>query len=146
MPQGFNQILLLGNLAAEPELRRTGNGVALCTLRLAVDEMRRPPEGGELARERLFIDAIVSGSQAESSHRWLHEGSRVLLQGRLQRLEWTGRDGRRHSGYRVVASRVQFLDPTRREGAPDAPDTPDAHAPAAPAAPPTRPPSGDIPF
>ena len=116
--QGFNQILLLGRLAAEPELRRTGTGVALCTLRLAVDETRRPPEGG---------DPVASGD-------------RVFVQGRLNRREWTGRDGRQHSSYRVLASRVQFLDPPKTGSGADAPGAPFVPAPA------PRPPSGDLPF
>lgn len=138
--QGFNQILLLGRLAAEPELRRTGTGVALCTLRLAVDETRRPPEGGDPVRETLYVDAIATGPQAESCNRWLASGDRVFVQGRLNRREWTGRDGRQHSSYRVLASRVQFLDPPKTGSGADAPGAPFVPAPA------PRPPSGDLPF
>ena len=137
MSQGFNQILLLGNLAREPELRRTGNGAAVCVFRLAVDDVRRPHPGAEPVTEKLYVDVMTTGRLAETCHAALVQGSRAFVQGRLQLREWVGRDGLRHSGHRVFATHVSFLDPPRTPAAPvpaPAPQTPDA------------PPSGDLPF
>ena len=89
---GFNQVILVGNLAKDPELRRTGDGLAICFLHLAVDDVRRN-RAGELVEEKLFVEVVVTGPQAEAANAALAKGSRVFVQGRLQVNEWTGRDG-----------------------------------------------------
>lgn len=137
MATGFNQVILLGNLVRDPELRRTGGGVAVCNLRLAVDDVRRN-RAGEPVTETLFIDAVVAGPQAEAANAALSKGSRVFLQGRLQMNEWTGRDGARHTAPRVAAQRIDFLDahraaPQEPASAPGAPGAAPAPAPGAPA-------------
>lgn len=142
MATGFNQVILLGNLTRDPDLRRTGSGIALCNLRLAVDDVRRN-RAGETVRETLFVDAVVAGPQAEAAHAALAKGSRVFLQGRLQLNEWTGRDGARHSELRVAAQRIDFLDALHRAAEEPAPAAPAAPA-AAKADPGVAP--GDLPF
>ena len=136
MQQGFNQILLLGNLTEDPGLRRTGNGAAVCVFRFAVDDVRRPAPGAEPVKETLYVDVMTVGHLAETCHAALSQGSRAFVQGRLQLREWIGRDGLKHSSHRVFATHVTFLDP--RPGPADAP----AFPPPAPDAPP----SGDLPF
>ena len=143
MANGFNQVILLGNLVREPDLRRTGTGLSVCTLRLAVDDVRRS-RSGEPVTETLFIDVVVAGPQADAAGTALSKGSRVFLQGRLQMNEWTGRDGARHSAPRVVAQRIDFLD--ARRAAPAAPSGEAAPPPAAGSAPAPAAPSGDLPF
>ena len=144
---GFNQVILLGNLAKDPVLRRTGDGLALCFLRLAVDDVRRN-RAGEPVTETLFVDIVVTGPQAEAANAALSRGSRVFVQGRLQFNEWTGRDGARHSGHRVAAQRIEFLDRRPAAAADSAAPAESAAAPeAAPDAPapvPEKP--GDLPF
>ncbi len=128
---GFNQVILLGNLAKDPVLRRTGDGLAICFLHLAVDDVRRN-RAGELVEERLFVDVVVTGPQAEAANAALSKGSRVFLQGRLQVHEWTGRDGVSRSAPRVAAQRIDFLGARPADGAKaPAPAAPDAAAPAA---------------
>ena len=129
MSQGFNQILLLGNLAREPELRRTGNGAAVCVFRLAVDDVRRPHPGAEPVTEKLYVDVMTTGRLAETCHAALVQGSRAFVQGRLQQQEWTTRDGQRRSQIRVVASTVQFLDPVGPPADRSAPEGGSAPAP-----------------
>ena len=133
MANGFNQVILLGNLVRDPDLRRTGGGVAVCNLRLAVDDVRRN-RAGEPVTETLFIDAVVAGPQAEAANAALSKGSRVFLQGRLQMNEWTGRDGARHTAPRVAAQRIDFLD-AHRAPAPQEPEQPAPGAPGAAPAP-----------
>ena len=108
MSQDFNQILLMGNLACEPELRRTGNGAAMCVFRIAVNDVRRPAPGAEPVREKLYVDVMTLGHLAETCHAALSQGSRAFVQGRLQLREWVGRDGLKHSAHRVFATHVTF--------------------------------------
>jgi single-strand DNA-binding protein len=99
--------------------------------------------------ETLFVDIVVTGPQAEAANAALSRGSRVFVQGRLQFNEWTGRDGARHSGHRVAAQRIEFLD--RPAGAAKAATAAAAPAPA-PGAPAGAKPApaaekpGDLPF
>ncbi len=149
---GFNQVILVGNLAKDPELRRTGGGVAVCNLRLAVDDVRRN-RAGELVEEKLFVEVVVTGPQAEAANAALSKGSRVFVQGRLQVNEWTGRDGISRSAPRIAAQRIDFLGAHRAATqepatAPGAPGAAPAPAPAAPggAKPDAGVKPGDLPF
>lgn len=132
MSASFNRVILVGSLVRDPEYRRAAsNGMAVSDFRMAVDD----PYKGRSAAARdgrsntLFIDVVTWDSLAESVHGHLRQGSRILVEGRLQQQEWTTRDGQRRSQIRVVASTVQFLDPV-------GPSASGAPAPAADAAPP----------
>ncbi|MGN0844714.1 MAG: single-stranded DNA-binding protein [Kiritimatiellia bacterium] len=136
---GLNRIYLMGTLVRDPEYRVGGSGDAKTDFRIAVDDSRRN-RSGEFIKKTLFIDVIAFGAQAESVQRYLNQGSRVLVEGRLILDEWKTRDGQERSTYRVVASSVQFLDPpsSRPLNASDPasrPGSSDQHSP-----------SGDIPF
>lgn len=148
MANGYNQVILLGNLAKEPELRRTGDGNAVCMLRLAVNDYRRT-RTGEVVEETVYADVAVFGRQAETANESLVKGSRVFVQARLRTEEWIGRDGAHHSALRIAAQRIEFLD--RPAGAAKAATAAAAPAPA-PGAPAGAKPDaaaekpGDLPF
>ena len=131
MSASFNRVILVGSLVRDPEYRRAAsNGMAVSDFRMAVDD---PYKGRAQQREgrsnTLFIDVVTWDQLAESVHGHLRQGSRILVEGRLQQQEWTTREGQRRSQIRVVASTVQFLDPV-------GPSASGAPAPAADAAPP----------
>ena len=132
MANGYNQVILLGNLAKEPELRRTGDGNAVCTLRLAVNDYRRT-RTGEVVEETTFADVAVFGRQAEAANESLVKGSRVFVQARLRTEEWVGRDGARHSALRIAAQRIEFLDRPAGAARAATPAAAPAPAPGAPA-------------
>lgn len=113
MSASFNRVILVGSLVRDPEYRRAAsNGMAVSDFRMVVDD---PYKGRSAARDgrsnSLFIDVVTWDQLAESVHGHLRQGSRILVEGRLQQQEWTTRDGQRRSQIRVVASTVQFLDP-----------------------------------
>ena len=133
MSASFNRVILVGSLVRDPEYRRAAsNGMAVSDFRMAVDD---PYKGRSAAREgrsnTLFIDVVTWDQLAESVHGHLRQGSRVLVEGRLQQQEWTTREGQRRSQIRVVASTVQFLDPVGPPSGGFRSDAPDgAGAPA----------------
>lgn len=140
MSASFNRVILVGSLVRDPEYRRAAsNGMAVSDFRMAVDD---PYKGRNPAREgrsnSLYIDVVTWDSLAESVHGYLRQGSRILVEGRLQQQEWTTRDGQRRSQIRVVASTVQFLDPVGPSAAGGAPAAAPDGAPA-PAAEPAGP-------
>jgi single-strand DNA-binding protein len=104
----YNKIILIGNLTKDPEIRYTPSGVAVTTLRLAVNS--RYKIGNELKEETLFIDTVVFGKQAETCNQYLNKGRRVLVEGRLQERKWES-NGQQRSKFEVVASAVRFIGP-----------------------------------
>ncbi len=107
----FNRVILMGNLTRDPELRRTPSGIAVCDVRLAVNENFRD-KNGERVEKAVYVDISVWGQQAESCERFLRKGSPVFVEGRLQYDEWESQQGEKRNKLRVVAARVQFLGPS----------------------------------
>jgi single-strand DNA-binding protein len=110
----YNKILLMGNLTKDPELRYTPQGTAVANLRMAVNRKYRTKDQ-ELKEEVCFITAVVWNKQAETCNQYLHKGSSVFVEGRLQSRTWEDNTGAKRSVIEVRAERVQFM------GAPGAP-------------------------
>src|SRR4030042_1147444 len=104
----FNKVLLIGNLTKDPELRYTPQGTAVANLRLAVNRRFRN-KNQEFKEETCFITAVVWDKQAETCNQYLHKGSPVFVEGRLQSRSWEDNAGQKRSVIEVRAERVQFL-------------------------------------
>jgi single-strand DNA-binding protein len=110
----------MGNLTREPELRHTPKGTAVCKVGLAVNRAWRN-EAGELKEKVTFVDIAVFGKTAENVAHYLHKGSPVFVEGRLELESWIDRESQeKRSKLSVVAELVQFLNSGKRENA-DAP-------------------------
>ncbi len=108
----MNVVALVGRLVADPELRYTPSGVAVTTLRIAVDR-RFKSESGE--RESDFFDIIAWRQRAEYAANYLAKGQRIAISGSLQQRSWVQQDGQKRSKVEVVAENLQGLD--RPQGA-----------------------------
>jgi single-strand DNA-binding protein len=105
----LNKVLLIGNLTRDPELRYTPQGTAVANLRLAVNR-RFKSKTNELKEETCFITAVVWNKMAESCNQFLHKGSPVFIEGRLQSRSWEDTaSGKNRTVIEVRAERVQFL-------------------------------------
>lgn len=104
----FNKVLLMGNLTRNPEIRYTPSGTAVADLGLAVNENFKN-KAGETVESTCFVDVVVWGRQAETTSEYLHKGSPVFIEGRLQLDQWESQQGEKRSKLRVRAERVQFL-------------------------------------
>ncbi len=104
----FNRVYLMGNLTKDPGLRYTPQGIAVANLRLAVNR-RFKTKTGELKEEVCFITAVVWNKQAETCNQYLHKGSPLFVEGRLQSRSWEDNTGAKRSVIEVRAERVQFL-------------------------------------
>ncbi len=104
----YNKVLLMGNLTKDPELRYTPQGTAVVNLRLAVNRKYRTKDQ-ELKEEVCFITAVVWNKQAETCNQYLHKGSSVFVEGRLQSRSWEDNVGAKRSVIEVRAERVQFM-------------------------------------
>jgi len=111
-------VFLMGNLTKDPELRYTPQGTAVLNLRLAVNRRFRN-KNQELKEEVCFITAVVWNKQAETCNQYLHKGSGVFVEGRLQSRSWEDNAGGKRSVIEVRAERVQFLGaPSAKTAAP----------------------------
>lgn len=110
---GLNKVFLMGNLTRDPELRYTPSGTAVVTIGLAVNREYRD-KNGEIQKEVCYVDVDAWARQAELCADFLHKGSPVHVEGRLQYDTWEGPDGEKRSKHKVRADRVQFLDKSGR--------------------------------
>ena len=122
----LNHITVMGRLTRDPELRRTGTGVAVTSFTVAVDR-DFGGQGGE--RETDFIDCVAWRQTGEFVSKYFTKGRMAVVSGRLQIRNWTDKDGNKRRTAEVVADNVYFGD-SRRDG--DATGATYA-APAAPA-------------
>lgn len=115
---GLNNVVLIGNLTRDPELRYTPSGIPVCTLRLAVNR-NFTNQQGEIETD--FFNVVVWRNQAEKCAEYLNKGRQVAITGRLQSRSWEGNDGQRRFATEVVADRVVFLGrrSQREEGVDD---------------------------
>ena len=111
----LNHIVIMGRLARDPELRRTGSGVAVTSFRLAVDRDFAPKDGGE--RETDWIDCVAWRQTGEFVSKYFTKGRMAVVSGRLQIRNWTDKDGNKRSSAEVVADNVYFGDSKRDDHA-----------------------------
>lgn len=109
----LNHITIMGRLTRDPELRRTGSGVAVTSFTLAVDRDYNPKDGGE--KETDFIDCNAWRNTAEFIAKHFSKGSMAVVSGRLQIRNWTDKDGNKRRSAEVVADSVYFGDSKRSE-------------------------------
>ena len=109
----LNHIVLMGRLTRDPELRRTGSGVAVASFSLAVDRDFGGRDGGE--KETDFIDIVAWRNTAEFVSKYFTKGRMAVVSGRLQIRNWTDKEGNKRRSAEVVADNVYFGD-SKRDG------------------------------
>ena len=134
----LNHIVIMGRLTRDPELRRTGSGVAVTSFTVAVDRDFGNRDSGE--RETDFIDCVAWRQTGEFVSKYFTKGRMAVVSGRLQIRNWTDKEGNKRRTAEIVADNVYFGD-SKREGetggtfgaATSAPSFGGYSAPAAPA-------------
>ena len=114
----LNHIVLMGRLTRDPELRRTGSGIAVASFTLAVDRDFGGRDGGE--KETDFIDIVAWRNTAEFVSKYFAKGRMAVVSGRLQIRNWQDKDGNKRRSAEVVADNVYFGD-SKRDGSAPAP-------------------------
>ena len=108
----LNQSTIMGRLTRDPELRRTGSGVAVASFTLAVD--RDYTQQGQ-ERETDFIDCVAWRNTGEFVSKYFTKGRMAVVSGRLQIRSWTDKDGNKRKAAEVVADNVYFGDSNKKE-------------------------------
>jgi len=102
----LNHITVMGRLTRDPELRRTGNGIAVASFTVAVDRDIANKETGE--RETDFIDCVAWRGTGEFVSKYFSKGSMAVVTGRLQIRNWTDKDGQKRRTAEILADHVYF--------------------------------------
>jgi single-strand DNA-binding protein len=111
----LNQVILVGNLTRDPELRYTPQGTAVITLRIAANTLFKD-KNGQLQKDTCFVNVIAWGHMAENCNQYLQKGRQILVDGRLQSRSWQDKEGNNRSTIEVRANKVQFMPrPVREE-------------------------------
>lgn len=103
-----NKVILVGHLGADPELRATGSGRAMCKFRIATNRVFKDGEGNK--QEQVNWHRIVAwGKQAEVCSRFLRRGRQVYVEGRLDHSSYEDAEGKKRYSTEVVSNSVVFL-------------------------------------
>ena len=99
-----NKVILIGRLGKDPEIRYTPNGTAVANLSLATSFK---PKDGEEKTE--WHRCVAFGRTAEVCGEYLHKGSQVYIEGRLQTRDWEDKEGNKRYTTEVLVERMQML-------------------------------------
>lgn len=101
----LNHIVIMGRLTRDPDLRRTGSGIAVANFSVAVE---RDFKSGDGERETDFIDCVAWRQTGEFVSKYMKKGSMAAVSGRLQIRTWTDNDGAKRRTAEIVADNVYF--------------------------------------
>lgn len=102
----LNKIIIMGRLTRDPELKRTGTGLAVANFGVAVK--RDYPNRDTGAYEVDFINCVAWRQTGEFVSKWFNKGSMIVVSGRLQMRNWTDKDGNKRTTAEVIAENVYF--------------------------------------
>lgn len=130
-----NKVILVGRLGAEPETRAFPNGGSICTLRIATSESWKDRQTGERQERTEWHRVILRNGLGEVAQKYLHKGSQVYIEGRIQTRKWQGQDGQDRYSTEIVGNEMTMLDSrgnasndnasSQSQSAPDYGDVPD---------------------
>lgn len=132
----LNHITIMGRLTRDPELRRTGSGIAVASFTLAVDRDFPNKETGE--KETDFVDCVCWRQTGEFVSKYFTKGRMAVVSGRLQIRKWRNDQGENRYSTEVVAENVYFGD-SKRDG-----DSANSYSPAPSYTPPITPDASDF--
>lgn len=103
----MNHINLMGRLVRDPELKRTQNGIPICSFSIACERDFKNQSG---EKETDFIDIVAWRHIAEFVSKYLSKGRMANIEGRLQLRDWTDKSGNKRRSAEILADRVYFAD------------------------------------
>lgn len=108
MARGINKVILIGNLGADPEMKYTAGGTAICKFRIATTEVYKDRDGNQ--QERTEWHRVVAWARlAEICGQYLAKGRTVYVEGSLRTSSWDDQDGNKRYMTEINARDVQFL-------------------------------------
>jgi single-strand DNA-binding protein len=103
-----NKAILVGRLGRDPETRYTSSGQAVCNFTLATDETYKD-RSGERQKRTEWHRIVVWAKQAEIAQQYLHKGSLIYVEGRIQTRQWDDKEGQKRTTVEIVATNFRML-------------------------------------
>lgn len=104
---GVNKVILVGNLGADPEMRYTADGTAVCNFRIATTEKFTDRQGNRQERTE-WHRVVVWRKLAEICGQYLSKGKQVYIEGKIRNETWE-KDGVKQYSYKIEADTMQML-------------------------------------
>jgi single-strand DNA-binding protein len=109
MARGINKVILVGNLGADPEVRYTGGGTAIASLRIATSEQWTDKQSGQKQERTEWHRVKLFGRLAEIAGEYLKKGQQVYIEGSLRTDKYTDKDGIERYSTDIIANDLQML-------------------------------------
>lgn len=108
MVRGLNKVQIIGNLGRDPEMRYTPSGTAVTNFTVAVGRQRRTADN-QFVDETEWFRVVTWEKLAETCDKWLHKGSQVYIEGRLQTRKYNDKDGVERTAVELIANEMIML-------------------------------------
>ena len=116
-----NRVILIGNLGSDPEIRYTQSGSPVCSFKIACSEKYKDASGN-MQENTEWVPIVAWGKLAEICSQYLHKGSRVYIEGKLQTRKWQDKEGGTRYTTEIVAREMKMLDGRESGGRDVAPE------------------------
>lgn len=103
----FNQVIIIGNITKDPELKSLPSGNKIASFSVATNRVWKEKDGTK-KEQTDFHNVLVFGKQAETVAQYMKKGSQILVRGRLQTRSWDDKDGKKVYRTEIVSDIVQF--------------------------------------
>lgn len=124
----FQQILIIGRLGADPDIRYTPDGTPVANIRIATDESYKNKGGEKVARTE-WHRVVAFGKMAETIGNYLGKGRQVMIVGKNHTRKWTDQNGVDRYTTEIFASNMRMLDSAKKESTPADTAPPVEHIP-----------------
>ena len=110
MARGFNKVMIMGNLGADPEVRYMPSGAAVTNLRVATSEVWKDRQSGERQERTEWHRIVLFNRLAEIAAQYLRKGSKVFVEGSIRTNKWQDANGQDRYTTEIIAASMQLMD------------------------------------
>ena len=108
----LNDIVVMGRLTRDPELRRTDSGVAVASFSIAVESDYKDKNGD---RKTIFLDCVAWRSTGEFVSKYFSKGRMAVVKGSLDIRDWTDKEGNKRKSPEIVVENMYFADSKKED-------------------------------
>lgn len=110
MAKGINKVILIGNLGQKPEIRYMPNGGGVTNVALATSESWKDKNTGQMQERTEWHRLVFYKRLAEIVVEYLHKGSKIYIEGKLQTRKWQDKNGQDRYTTEIIVNEMQMLD------------------------------------
>ena len=109
----LNKAMIIGNLTRDPEIKATPSGLSVATFSVATS-LKWTDSNGQKMEKAEFHNIVAWRKLADICGQYLHKGSKIYIEGRLQTRDWTGQDGVKKYRTEIIAENLIMLSPAQQ--------------------------------